>query len=322
MRYLAVAFDYDGTLALEGRVDESTVTALKHLRGSGRKILLVTGRQLEDLFAVFPSIDLFDAVVAENGAVLYQPLTQSEKVLTQAAPEALIQALHAREVQPLAVGRAILATWHPHESAVLEAIRHLGLEYQVIFNKGAVMVLPSGVNKATGLAAALQELSLSPHNVVGIGDAENDHAFLRLCECAVAVQNALPMVKETADLVTPSDHGAGVTELIDRLVTEDLRSLEDALTRHHLLLGNRDDGTEEHLSPYGRNILIAGSSGGGKSTLATGLLERLAEQQYQFCVIDPEGDYEHLPNAVALGNPQQVPSIDEVSQLLTRPEMN
>ena len=29
------------------------------------------------------------------------------------------------------------------------------------------MVLPAGINKAAGLAAALQELDLSPHNVVG-----------------------------------------------------------------------------------------------------------------------------------------------------------
>jgi len=322
MRYFAVACDYDGTLATNGLVNEQTVIALKRLRDSGRKLILVTGRQLEDLFSVFPYIDLFDSVVAENGAVLYQPVTRSEKVLTDPAPEELLRALQERGVSPLAAGRAILATWHPHEIAVLDAIRYLGLEYQVIFNKGAVMVLPSGVNKATGLTAALQELNLSPHNVVGVGDAENDHAFLRLCECAVAVQNALPMVKETADLVTPGDHGAGVTELIDRLVSEDLRSVDATLTRHHILLGDREDGKEEHISPYEHNILIAGSSGGGKSTLATGLLERLAEQQYQFCVIDPEGDYENLPDAVALGNPQRVPSVDEVLQLLARPESN
>jgi HAD superfamily hydrolase (TIGR01484 family) len=301
-------------------VDELTLTALKRLRDSGRKLILVTGRQLEDLFGVFPYGDLFDSIVAENGAVLYEPRTRSEKVLTIPAPEELLQALEERGVRPLAVGRAIVATWHPHEAAVLDAIRQLGLEYQVIFNKGAVMVLPSGVNKATGLATALQELGLSPHNVVGVGDAENDHAFLRLCECAVAVQNALPMVKETADIVTASDHGAGVSELIDRLVTEDLRSLDVALTRHYVLLGNREDGQEEHLSPYGHNTLIAGSSGGGKSTLVTGVLERLAEQQYQFCVIDPEGDYESLPTAIVLGTAERVPSPEEVLQVLARPE--
>jgi len=322
MRYLAIACDYDGTLAKDGQVDESTVAALKRLRDSGRKLIMVSGRQLEDLFAVFPYTDLFDSIVAENGAVLYQPATRSEKVLTSSAPEELFRALQERGVYPLAVGRAILATWHPHETAVLDAIRDLGLEYQVIFNKGAVMVLPSGVNKATGLAAALQELELSPHNVVGVGDAENDHAFLRLCECAVAVQNALPMVKETADIVTPGDHGTGVNELIDRLITEDLQSIDGALTRHYILLGNRVDGQEEYIPPYGHNVLIAGSSRGGKSTLATGLLERLAEKQYQFCVIDPEGDYEILPDAVALGNTQRAPEVDEVLQLLARPENN
>jgi HAD superfamily hydrolase (TIGR01484 family) len=95
-------------------------------------------------------------------------------------------------VAPLSVGRAIVATWRPHENAVLETIRDQGLELQVIFNKDAVMVLPSGVNKATGLAVALHDHGFSPHEAVGIGDAENDHAFLTLCECAVAVDNALP----------------------------------------------------------------------------------------------------------------------------------
>ena len=61
------------------------------------------------------------------------------------------------------------------------------------------MILPSGINKATGLAAALDEMGLSAHNVVGIGDAENDHAFLRAVGYGVAVANALPKLKETAD---------------------------------------------------------------------------------------------------------------------------
>src|SRR5205823_4267005 len=97
---------------------------------------------------------------------------------------------------PLSVGQVIVATWHPHEQAVLDTIRDLGLELQVVFNKGAVMILPSGVNKATGLLAALNSLGLSPHNAVAIGDAENDHALLAACECGVAVANALPSVKE------------------------------------------------------------------------------------------------------------------------------
>lgn len=322
MRYLALACDYDGTLATNGRVNELTQTALRRLVASGRKLILVTGRQLDDLATVFPHFELFERVVAENGALLYRPASREEKPLAAAPPPEFVNALRSRGVAPIAVGRSIVATWQPHETTVLDTIHEFGLDLQIVFNKGAVMILPSGVNKATGLAEALGEVGLSPHNAIGVGDAENDHAFLRLCECGVAVQNALPMVKETADIVTVSDHGAGVVELIDRVITDDLRSAEAALQRHNLVLGIDADGRDVYISPYGPNVLIAGESGGGKSTLATGFLEQLVKHQYQFCVTDPEGDYEALPYAVVLGTPQAAPHIEEVLQLLARPDQN
>ena len=243
MRYLALACDYDGTLATNGQVDATTITALERLLASGRRLLLVTGRELEDLVAVFPQLDLFDAVIAENGALLYRPSTREEKLLADTPPQAFIAALQERNV-PLSVGRVIVLTFEPHETTVLEVIRDLGLELQVIFNKGAVMVLPSGVNKATGLAAALEELKLSAHNVVGVGDAENDHAFLQLCECSAAVANALPAVMDHADFVTGAGHSAGVRELIDEILEDDLRSRAGKLTRHHLYAGSRPSGEE------------------------------------------------------------------------------
>jgi hydroxymethylpyrimidine pyrophosphatase-like HAD family hydrolase len=186
MRYLTLACDYDGTLARHGVVDESTIEALQRLRDSGRRIVLVTGRRLDDLERICPRLDLFDRVVAENGALLYRPPTREEVPLAEPPPPAFVSELQARKVTPLDVGRVIVATWEPNDVTMLSVVRDLGLEVQVVFNKGAVMALPSGVNKATGLRAALTELGLSPHNAAGIGDAENDHAFLSICECAVA----------------------------------------------------------------------------------------------------------------------------------------
>ena len=323
MRYLALACDYDGTLAAEGRVSEETIQALERLRETGRKLILVTGRELEDLKAHFSRIEIFERVVAENGAVVYTPKSREEQVLGHAPPESFTRLLQKLAVQPISCGRIIVSTWEPHEKAVLEAIRELGLELQVIFNKGAVMVLPAGVNKATGLSYALQELGLSPHNVVGIGDAENDHAFLDICECGVVVCNALPALKEKADLVTRGDHGKGVIELIEKLIHDDLRELGQCLKRHHILIGVREsDKAEVKIPPYGFNMLLAGISGGGKSTLGMGVLEQLSEAGYQFCVIDPEGDYESFENAIALGTNQRVPSVDEVLQALQNPDDN
>jgi HAD superfamily hydrolase (TIGR01484 family) len=215
MIFVALATDYDGTLATDGRVDAPTIEALRRLRSSGRRLVMVTGRQLGDLERTFDALDLFDTAVVENGAVVFFPRTARTLLIGEPPPQALIQALQQRGVEPLSIGQGLLATSEPHQTTVLEAIREIGLEWQVIFNKGAVMVLPPGVNKATGLSAALTELELSPLDVVGIGDAENDHAFLSVCGFSVAVANALPAVKAAADMVTQADSGAGVTELID-----------------------------------------------------------------------------------------------------------
>jgi hydroxymethylpyrimidine pyrophosphatase-like HAD family hydrolase len=319
VRYVVLACDYDGTLACDGQVEAPTVAALEQVRASGRRLVLVTGRELADLQQVCPHLELFDRVVAENGAVLYRPATREERLLAEPPPPALVEALQRRGVTPLRVGRAIVATWQPHETTVLAAIRDLGLERQVIFNKGAVMVLPAGVNKASGLLAALDELRLSPHNAVGIGDAENDHAFLSACECGVAVANALPLLKERADHVTAGDHGAGVRELIAQLLADDLAVLAPRLHRHDILLGADAAGQPVALPPYGATLLVAGPSGSGKSTAATAVLERLAAAGYQFCLIDPEGDYEAFAGAIALGDTARAPSVDEVVQVLDEP---
>ncbi len=151
MHYRALASDYDGTIAHDGIVTASTVAALTRLRVSGRVLILVTGREIEDLLKTFPEVHLFKLVVGENGALLYEPDTGAIKTLAAAPAPEFIRALRDRGVAPMSVGHAIVATWKPHETVVLESIRDLGLELQVIFNKDAVMVLPAGINKATGL---------------------------------------------------------------------------------------------------------------------------------------------------------------------------
>ncbi len=316
MRYVALALDYDGTLAHDSRVPDDTIQSLQRLRQSGRKLILVTGRILEDLSAVFARLDLFDRVVAENGAVLYNPGTRETEALAPPPKQQFVDALLRREIQPLSVGKGIVATWHPHETVVLEIIRDLGLDLQVIFNKGAVMVLPSGINKKSGLTAALDSLGLSVHNVVGAGDAENDHAFLECCECAVAVANAHPAIKDTADFVTERDHGAGVSELIELILKDDLGSRRPA--RREIPVGCEGE-SEITVPAYGSTLLVAGASGSGKSTFVAGLVETLVDRHYQVCLIDPEGDYEAFPETISVGDEKHPPAVDEVLQILRKP---
>src|SRR6185436_18839379 len=148
-----------------GGVTEETIEALRQLKASKRKIILVTGRELDELKTIFPEHTIFDRIVAENGSLIYNPSTLEERLLGEVPPESFIQYLKEHKVTPMSVGRVIVATWEPHQNVVLEAIKKFGIERQVIFNKGAVMVLPSGINKAKGLSSVLKELNFSMHNV-------------------------------------------------------------------------------------------------------------------------------------------------------------
>src|SRR5260370_41204319 len=220
MRYAAVALDFDGPLAPNGEVPPHVVAGLRRLKATGRTLLLVTGRELPELLAIFPEIGIFERVVAENGALLYRPESRETQDLGEPPPPALVALLRERGV-PISVGDTIIATVEPYEATALRTIHDLGLEHPVIFNKGAVMILPPGINKASGLAVALRELGLSARNVVAVGDAENDHALLEAAEYAVAVSNAVPSLKAAADRVTTEPHGDRVLEIIADLIDSD-----------------------------------------------------------------------------------------------------
>ncbi len=224
MLYRAIATDYDGTLAEDGAVHPDVIAALEAFRAAGGKTLLVTGRELDELLTVCNCITLFDRVVAENGAVLYTPLPEPavERLLAPRIGPAFSEALIARGVGPISCGRTIVATWEPHQHAVLDVIKEQGLELDVIFNKGAVMVLPTGINKATGLNAAAEELGLDPKTIIGIGDGENDHSLFEACGLGVAVANAVPALKDRADFITTGERGRGVIELAKRMLANDL----------------------------------------------------------------------------------------------------
>jgi hydroxymethylpyrimidine pyrophosphatase-like HAD family hydrolase len=219
MKWRALATDYDGTLATDGVPDAKALASLRRFKDAGGKAILATGRELRDFASLGINLTPFDAVAAENGGVLLFPSTGEIKLLGAAPKPEFIEELHRRGVAPISVGACIVATWEPHEVAVMQVIKDAHLELHVVFNKGAVMILPAGVNKASGLAAALEALEIGHADTVGVGDAENDHAMLESCGLGVAVSNALPALKERADHVTKADHGAGVAELIDGILT-------------------------------------------------------------------------------------------------------
>jgi hydroxymethylpyrimidine pyrophosphatase-like HAD family hydrolase len=321
MRYTAIALDFDGTIAHDSFVPAHVVDGLRRLKASGRKLVLVTGRELPELLEIFPGITLFDRVVAENGALLYRPATGERQELGEPPPAELVRLLKERGL-PLSVGQSIIATVEPHETVVLKTIRELGLERPVIFNKGAVMILPPGINKATGLAVALAELGLSARNIVAAGDAENDHALLDAAEYSVAVSNAIATLKAAADRVTTEPRGDGVLEVIADLIESDLSRSPPRRQRRRVSLGKDGKGEDFCLSAAASSLLVTGRHKTGKSALVRGVLERLCKLGYQFCVMDGRGEYLDFEPAIVFGTPEHPPDPLEVFTALEKPDLH
>ena len=287
--FRAVACDFDGTLA-DGQVAPATLAALTEARARGIRVILVTGRIMSELRAVFPEVDEYmDAVVAENGALLVTHV--GVRLLAAPVGSAVSAALTARGVAHRS-GQVLVAGAAADEPAVLEVIRALGLDCQLVRNRGELMILPSGVTKGTGLVDALRDLGLSPHNAIGVGDAENDHSLLDACEVGVAVANAVDALRARADMTLALPHGEGVTDLLLGPLLAGRAHLYPR--RWRVTLGTDDRGEPVMLPASQLNIAVCGGTGKGKSYLSGLICERLISLGYSLVVFDPEGDHHGL----------------------------
>jgi len=284
--FRAVAVDFDGTLA-EGQVAPDTLAALAEARARGIQVILVTGRIMSELRAVFPDVeDHVDAVVAENGAVVASPA--GARQLAAPLRQAVSAALAARGVAHR-MGEVLIACAAADEPAALEVIREFGLDCRLVRNRAELMILPAGVTKGAGLLAALDDLGLSHHNTIGVGDAENDHSLLSVCEIGVAVANAVEAIRTHADIVLDLPDGQGVADLIRGPLLSGRVHVHPR--RWQITLGIDDRGEAVKLPASQLNVAVCGSTGEGKSYLAGLICEQLVRLGYSMVVFDPEGDH-------------------------------
>jgi hypothetical protein len=322
MKLCVLALDYDGTIAQNGRAEPLALESVREARARGLVVILVTGRILADLQRVLPEHELFDAIVAENGAVLAFPNVPIRR-LTHPPSQVLLDELRAADVV-VSFGECIIEADADDAPKILEAISKRELPLVLQFNHGRVMVLPQGINKATGLREALNTLRLSLHNCVAIGDAENDYAMLDACEIGVAVAWGSKALQEIADEVLPGTGPAAVAGYIREVTTHVKLSPHRAHSRR-IILGHDAEGKAVEAAIHGRNILVAGDPKSGKSWITGLFCEELILQGYCLCVIDAEGDYATLgalPGVVLFGGDEPMPRFRSVARALRHPDVS
>ena len=299
MNLRILALDFDGTIAVNGEIDRDAADALQEARAAGLLVVLVTGRILSDLDARLPEAPLFDAIVAENGAVLRLPAQPSPILLSRGPDPQLLAELERRGIQHRC-GSCVVEAAAGASPQILDAIRGLAVPLGISFNRDRLMVLPLGVTKGSGLQEALWRLRASGHNAIGIGDAENDHPLLEACEFGAAVAWGSHALRRVAEEVIPGNDPSAIAPYIRGLLPA--RRIALSLSRRRFIrLGTRDDGAPLDLALQGRNVLIGGDPKSGKSWIAGLLCEQLILQRYSVCILDPEGDYgclEALPGVI------------------------
>ena len=323
MKVAAIALDYDGTIAVNNRMDPSVRSAISEARSAGIAVLLVTGRRLNDLRLVAGDLACFDVVVAENGAVVDFPSSGRHVVLGHPPPPAFIDEIRRRGVA-CDVGESLVEADARDCGNIIDAIHALEQPLVLTFTRGRVMVLPQAIGKSTGLRQALLTLRISIHNTVAIGDAENDHDLLDACEVGVAVAWGSAALRSVADDIVPGSGPPAVADYIRNLTKAG--ELPPALMgRRRVVLGRQHDGAPVSLAIRGRAVLIAGEPGTGKSWLAGLMAEQLILQGYCVCIIDPEGDYtalESLPSVIVLGGDDPPPGPRELAHALRHPDVS
>lgn len=319
MRYVVLATGFDGTLARHGRCDPRSVAMLRALAASGRKLVLVTSRELRDVLDIFPQANLFDYLIAENGAVVHHPAARESQILAPAPSEMLVHELRRRQVEPLSVGSVAVATSSSYRDTLAAIVQRLGLDCHLLDNGTTVAALPTGVSKASGIEHVLNELGLSAHNLVAIGDSDNDISLFELAEHGVAVANASASLKRAADRVTRASHADGFVELAGELLETDLIG---APTRRRIVIGARGGHHGVSVPPAACSILLAGPSASGKAVLCNNILSQYLLQRYQCCVI---GSYalraarDHFERLTTCGDEHHVPKHVDILAHLEQP---
>ena len=213
-----LAFDFDGTIAEDGQVPAELIEMFQEAHSQAHPLFLVTGRLFRqaDIEGILPYLT---GIVWENGAVLEHLPTERVSLPFGTLPDLFLKDLEQTGIQML-TGMAMAATWAQNEATVMEISGQHRYAPTLDWNKLALLILPTGANKATGLKRLLEQCNLSSETLTAFGDGENDQSLLAIADTAVAVQDAVPSLQEIAHVVSNNPGPSGVIEILQDLLGE------------------------------------------------------------------------------------------------------
>lgn len=248
----AIFFDVDGTLMSHKLKDvpESARKSLRKLRENGVKVVIATGRHMNELLEL-PVRDIdFDGYLTLNGqlvldgtrhAIASTPIDPGEmEVLAQAftANKIPFKFIDENGMYINYVNDTVVDTQTATAGSIPEVGNYHGETiYQIVafvtasqkklladildeckvtsWNETGIDIIPKGGGKSVGIQKYLDEQGLDRSEVMAFGDGENDMEMLRYVGVGVAMGNASDEVKAIADYVTDSVDDNGIEHALE-----------------------------------------------------------------------------------------------------------
>lgn len=205
-------------------------------------LTLCTGRQAPYVEAMAQLIGAFLPCSFEHGAGLFDPVRFRYSFHPALGDEYALRLCALRSALMEPVFRAGLAFAQPGKEASMSlfplggtplatiaavarrVVADLGGAFEVAENVTGIELRPAGIDKGAGARWLSDLLNLPLDQFAGVGDSQPDLTFLSIVGYPAAPANAVPIVKEGVQDVASLPYGAGLLEIIDRIIARN-RSL-------------------------------------------------------------------------------------------------
>lgn len=225
------AIDIDGCLT-NGKGSFTSAYQLhliqKHIQQNKLSAFICTGRSAPYVEAIAQSLNINQWCICENGAYIYQPITDEilyNPLINNDTLEALNQfkaLIDTSEYQSLCkpeLGKDICISLNPIKGTIEDLYASLldKIDTDLLYinhSTTAVDITPKGVDKGSALQFLCKTQGFDLSNIISIGDSSGDLPFMTISGFKACPQNASQSVKEICDYVSALDTSEGVLDIL------------------------------------------------------------------------------------------------------------
>jgi len=190
---------------------------IKQLKNLKTDLILATGRNISFVKKLCKKFNIWRCVVAENGAVLYFPLTKKTITINTYYMAKAKKIIINLNLPGTTIGKVITSNRVEDESIIRKKLEKLADKVDFIKNVNEIMVMPQGIDKGLGLRLAMQYLNIDMEKTIIIGDGENDVDMFFNPGFKIALANSHKKLKRLANQITMKPSTKGVREIIEKL---------------------------------------------------------------------------------------------------------